>query len=408
MWHGPNSDGKIGVELAGGGSARALPSSARYYHALRGPNAGDTLATLAFRLNAEQAEVCRRVAGWFEPSAAAAPEGAAAPSFPSPVVLVLIDHGEGDALLRIGSARRIARRVLPRSTHGRLAKSDEAAIRSELQAALQHASPAERPGLVAALEELTSGRMAARARAVRAYPILGATCCATRLPVLEGVRVAVTLLDECSQMSEPSSLLPIARLGAARLLCVSHGAEVEKRGSVSNRAEACRCLALLRSLVTSGVPATMIGVICLYRAQAETLGAEREVVLVSTCRTQSLGFVAAPRRLNPLPDSCARGEPLPPTDAFHEVMRAAEEAEEGGRGASTTSGAGLTSGQRALYSCDGGASSMEVTVIALHHDDPEGMYATIRLPDGRERHTEASRLLPPPAAAGARAESAGW
>jgi len=27
-------------------------------------------------------------------------------------------------------------------------------------------------------------------------------------------------------------------------------------------------------------------------------GAEREVVLVSTCRTQSLGFVAAPRRLN--------------------------------------------------------------------------------------------------------------
>ncbi|EOD17467.1 hypothetical protein EMIHUDRAFT_210208 [Emiliania huxleyi CCMP1516] len=393
MWHGPNSDGKIGVELAGGGSARALPSSARYYHALRGPNAGDTLATLAFRLNAEQAEVCRRVAGWFEPSAAAAPEGAAAPSPPSPVVLVLIDHGEGDALLRIGSARRIARRVLPRSTHGRLAKSDEAAIRSELQAALQHASPAERPGLVAALEELTSGRMAARARAVRAYPILGATCCATRLPVLEGVRVAVTLLDECSQMSEPSSLLPIARLGAARLLC----------------------------------------------------GAEREVVLVSTCRTQSLGFVAAPRRLNvmltrarsgrrrhllvvgsssalltdgrwaaildaaqPLPDSCARGEPLPPTDAFHEVMRAAEEAEEGGRGASTTSGAGLTSGQRALYSCDGGASSMEVTVIALHHDDPEGMYATIRLPDGRERHTEASRLLPPPAAAGARAESAGW
>ena len=145
-------------------------------------------------------------------------------------------------------------------------------------------------------------------------------------------------------------------------------------------------------------------------------------------------------------------------------MRAAEEAEEGGRGASTSaeaepegdgeeeeepwrrrsrgqhqcrgsagseaSGAGLTSGQRALYSCDGGASSMEVraarprrchclfpsprrfalqvTVIALHHDDPEGMYATIRLPDGRERHTEASRLLPPPAAAGARAESAGW
>ena len=54
------------------------------------------------------------------------------------------------------------------------------------------------------------------------------------------------------------------------------------------------------------------------------------------------------------------------------------------------------------------AALLQVTVIALHHDDPEGMYATIRLPDGRERHTEASRLLPPGAAAGAPAESAGW
>jgi hypothetical protein len=136
------------------------------------------------------------------------------------VLQVLIEHGEGDALLRIGSARRIARSVISHSTHGRLGKVEEASVRAELNAALSRAPTGERAAIMAALAELESGGMAARARAVRRFPILGATCCATRLPVMQGLRCDVVVLDECSQMTEPASLLPIARLGASRILCV--------------------------------------------------------------------------------------------------------------------------------------------------------------------------------------------
>jgi len=133
---------------------------------------------------------------------------------------VLLDHGEGGSLLRIGSARRIARSILPHSTHGRLAKAEEVPVRNDLVFALSRAPPSEHAAITAALAEIDGGGMAARARAARRYPILGATCCATRLPVMEFLRCDIVVLDECSQMSEPASLLPIARLGACRLLCV--------------------------------------------------------------------------------------------------------------------------------------------------------------------------------------------
>lgn len=41
---------------------------------------------------------------------------------------------------------------------------------------------------------------------------------------------------------------------------------------MTNRAEAVRCLHVIKSLLTSGLPPSAIGVICLYRAQAELLG----------------------------------------------------------------------------------------------------------------------------------------
>jgi superfamily I DNA and/or RNA helicase len=40
---------------------------------------------------------------------------------------------------------------------------------------------------------------------------------------------------------------------------------------MTNRAEAVRCLHVIKSLLASGVPPSAIGVICLYRAQAELL-----------------------------------------------------------------------------------------------------------------------------------------
>ncbi|KAJ4462048.1 putative RNA helicase nonsense mRNA reducing factor [Paratrimastix pyriformis] len=57
--------------------------------------------------------------------------------------------------------------------------------------------------------------IAARAR------VVGTTCVASSLPVLDQASFQIVLLDECSQMTEPMSLLPIVRSKAcARLLCV--------------------------------------------------------------------------------------------------------------------------------------------------------------------------------------------
>ena len=100
------------------------------------------------------------------------------PTAPSPFLCslqVLISHGEGDSLLRVGSARRIARSVLPHSTHGRLAKADETSARKELTAALAHAPPSEHAALAAALAEIDCGGMVARARTARRYPV--SNCC---------------------------------------------------------------------------------------------------------------------------------------------------------------------------------------------------------------------------------------
>lgn len=53
----------------------------------------------------------------------------------------------------------------------------------------------------------------------------------------------------------------------------------------------------------------------------------------------------------------------------------------------------LVVGDKVAYRA-GDGSLTAVSVLALHNDDPEGgAYATVQLPDGRERHTEITRLL---------------
>ena len=97
---------------------------------------------------------------------------------------------------------------------------------------------------------------------------------------------------------------------------------VQDSGSFVNVQEARFITWLANALVSNGVSCKQIGIICLYKAQAfhvQTLlhqsdsssahsiqvstvdafqGGEREIVLVSSCRTQSLGFIASPNRMN--------------------------------------------------------------------------------------------------------------
>ena len=334
-------------------------------------------------------------------------------------LLAQVDEGEEPDFVRVGSVRRIAAAVLPQSTHGKLARDDEIATRRELERELQVAPASEHAAIRQAISLIDSGRMAQRARAIKKYTVVGATCAATGLACMAGLRFQIVLLDECSQLTEPASLVPLAKLDCERLLAVGDpmqlpptlhappspsrttaaagspafdlrltlferlarcgtppvvlraqyrchpaisalasrlfyrsslvdglgveasskraplvpglptvgfahvsGSERHERGSISNAAEASRVSRIVGSLLATGLQPHQLGVICLYRAQTGLCrtalaaeghegvvvstvdafqGAERDVIIVSSCRTSTggqLAFIANPQRLN--------------------------------------------------------------------------------------------------------------
>lgn len=42
---------------------------------------------------------------------------------------------------------------------------------------------------------------------------MGVTCCSAGMPLLDGQRFDIVVLDECSQIVEPLSLVPLLRAG---------------------------------------------------------------------------------------------------------------------------------------------------------------------------------------------------
>lgn len=50
--------------------------------------------------------------------------------------------------------------------------------------------------------------------------VVGTTCAATGFEVMKGMQFKIVILDECSQMLEPQSLLPISRFNCRKLIAV--------------------------------------------------------------------------------------------------------------------------------------------------------------------------------------------
>jgi superfamily I DNA and/or RNA helicase len=90
-----------------------------------------------------------------------------------------------------------------------------------------------------------------------------------------------------------------------------------------NDTEARVVAQLVNELLSAGLASSSIGIICLYKAQCDAVndavraavtefdtsavqistvdafqGAERDVIIVSCCRTEKLGFIVSSRRLN--------------------------------------------------------------------------------------------------------------
>ncbi|XP_038611142.1 protein ZGRF1 isoform X2 [Tachyglossus aculeatus] len=321
------------------------------------------------------------------------------------VLLVLLSLGF-EKFIRVGSIRKIAKPILPYSLHAGSGNENEQL--KELHALMKDDLTAmERVYIRKSIEQHKLGTNRALLKQIR---VVGATCAACPFPCMNNLKFPVVILDECSQMTEPASLLPIARFECEKLvlvgdpkqlpptiqgsdcahdngleqtlfdrLCIMghhavllrtqyrchpaisaiandlfyegslidgiserdrrplldwlptlcfynvHGSEqIGRDNSFHNLAEATFTLKLIQSLIASGIEASAIGVITLYKSQMNQLcnlfsaghsdypnikavqvstvdafqGAEKEVIVLSCVRTRQFGFIDSERRTN--------------------------------------------------------------------------------------------------------------
>ena len=68
-------------------------------------------------------------------------------------------------------------------------------------------------------DQIMAGADRKRRQLLKAASVVGVTCCSASLPALDGQIFEVVILDECSQIVEPLSLMPIVR---ARCRCCAN------------------------------------------------------------------------------------------------------------------------------------------------------------------------------------------
>jgi hypothetical protein len=131
------------------------------------------------------------------------------------ILNVLLEKGF-DEFVRVGSAKKISKDILPFSTHG--SKADDKREAQGLQAMLQDdLSPSEKAQVQLSIDRLKKGENLKRMASVH---VIGATLVATTFDCLNGVQFPMVLLDEACQQTEASSLLALARFDVQRLVLV--------------------------------------------------------------------------------------------------------------------------------------------------------------------------------------------
>ncbi|KAM9143159.1 5'-3' DNA helicase ZGRF1 [Pangshura tecta] len=131
------------------------------------------------------------------------------------ILLGLLDLGFED-FIRVGSVRKIAKPVLPYSLHAGSGSENEQ-LKELLALMKKDLTPAEKIYVRKSIEHHKLGTNKAILQQVR---VVGATCAACPFPSMNNLKFPVVVLDECSQMTEPVSLLPIARFECEKLILV--------------------------------------------------------------------------------------------------------------------------------------------------------------------------------------------
>ncbi|XP_036776736.2 protein ZGRF1 isoform X6 [Manis pentadactyla] len=131
------------------------------------------------------------------------------------VLLGLLSLGF-EKFVRVGSIRKIAKPILPYSLHAGSENENEQL--KELYALMKEdLTPVERVYVRKSIDQHKLGTNKTLLRQVR---VVGVTCAACPFPCMNDLKFPVVVLDECSQITEPVSLLPIARFECEKLILV--------------------------------------------------------------------------------------------------------------------------------------------------------------------------------------------
>jgi len=134
------------------------------------------------------------------------------------VLTALLAAGFRD-FIRVGSVRKIDAGILPYSLHVKTGKGKTQV--KELEAMLTEAtSSRSRAILKQEIAALTSGKLVMRRALLKKCSVVGVTCTSSCNEELQGMNFTVVVLDECSQMTETSSLLPIVKSRCQTLVAV--------------------------------------------------------------------------------------------------------------------------------------------------------------------------------------------
>ncbi|XP_010000170.1 PREDICTED: protein ZGRF1 [Chaetura pelagica] len=131
------------------------------------------------------------------------------------ILLGLLDLGFED-FIRVGSIRKITKAILPHSLHAGSGNENEQ-LKELLALMKEDLTPAEKMYVRKSIEQHKLGTNKTILQQVK---VVGATCAACPFPCLNALKFPVVMLDECSQMTEPASLLPIARFQCEKLVLV--------------------------------------------------------------------------------------------------------------------------------------------------------------------------------------------
>ncbi|XP_059682907.1 protein ZGRF1 [Gavia stellata] len=131
------------------------------------------------------------------------------------ILLGLLDLGFED-FIRVGSIRKITKAILPHSLHAGSGNENEQ-LKELLALMKEDLTPVEKIYVRKSIEQHKLGTNKTMLQQVK---VVGVTCAACPFPCLNTLQFPVVMLDECSQMTEPASLLPIARFQCEKLVLV--------------------------------------------------------------------------------------------------------------------------------------------------------------------------------------------